>query len=241
MPYYGPGRKGITLGGINQYGGGGANLGGVTSGGGISGSGRTPQQQAPRLGGVQQQPQQRLPTQQQPQQQPYGGGGGGAAEQSASQMAKFGSGLLDPGSDLSRRYMEQLSEDIGGQTDAAERAAAYRAAQGGFGAGASPEMLSMQQDIGVAGQEAYGDAASNFMMQAPGMGLQALGGAMGGQTQMRGQDLQSRLAEQANILSREQSNAGLQMQQRGLDLNYDQLSNDRYLRELALMYSGMGF
>jgi hypothetical protein len=163
-------------------------------------------------------------------------------------LAKFGSGLLDPGSDLSQRYMEQLGEDIGGQTDAAERAAAYRAAQGGFGAGASPELLSMQQDIGVAGQEAYGDAASNFLMQAPGMGMEALGAGMSGQiglagqdVSMRGQDLQSRLAEQGNILSREQSNAALTMQQRGLDLNYDQLADDKYLRELALMYGGMGF
>jgi hypothetical protein len=163
-------------------------------------------------------------------------------------LAKFGSGLLDPGSDLSQRYMEELGEDIGDQTDAAERAAAYRAAQGGFGAGASPEMLSMQQDIGVAGQEAYGDAASDFMMQAPGMGMQAMGAGMGGQVSlagqdvsMRGQDLQSRLAENANALTTEQANAALQMQQRGLDFNYADLENDKYLRELALMYGGMGF
>jgi hypothetical protein len=134
--------------------------------------------------------------------------------------------------------MEQLREDIGKGTDVSQRAAGYQAAQQGFGGGASPEMLEMQQAIGVAGQEAEGEAASDFMLQAPGLGVNALGGAMGAQTQMRGQDLQGRMSEMGNYLSREQSNAGLEMQQRNFELEQDRMEQDRYLRELMLEYGG---
>lgn len=162
----------------------------------------------------------------------------GAAGQSAGQLADFGSGLLDPESDMSQRWMEELRENIGRSTDAGQRAAGYQAAQQGFGAGASPEMLEMQQNIGIAGQEAEGGAASDFMLQAPGMGVDALSRAMGAQTGMRGQDLQSRMAEMGNYLSREQSNAGLEMQQRNLDLEQERMEQDRYLRELMMEYGG---
>lgn len=164
---------------------------------------------------------------------PYGSAGG-----SADTLADFGTGLLDPGSGMSKRWMEQLREGIGKSTDANQRAAGYQAAQQGFGAGASPEMLEMQQMLGVAGQEAEGQAASDFMLQAPGLGVNALGGAMGAQVGMRGQDLQSSMAEMSNYLSREQSNASLEMQQRNLALERERMEQDRYLRELMLEYGG---
>jgi hypothetical protein len=46
------------------------------------------------------------------------------------------------------------------------------------------------------------------------------------------------MAEMSNYLSREQSNAGLEMQQRNLDFGYDELEQDRYLRELMMEYGG---
>ena len=92
--------------------------------------------------------------------------------------------------------------------------------------------------FGVAGLEAEGDAASDYMLQAPGLGVNALGGAMGAQTTMRGQDLQGRMAEMSNYLSREGSNAALEMQQRNLDFDRDRMDQDRYLQELMLEYGG---
>lgn len=173
------------------------------------------------------------PTPSRPGSTPYG-----AAGQSADTLSGFGTGLLDPESDMSKRWMEELRENIGRSTEAGQRAAGYQAAQQGFGAGASPEMLEMQQMLGVAGQEAEGAAASDFMLQAPGMGVDALSRAMGAQTGMRGQDLQGRMAEMSNYLSREQSNAGMEMQQRNLDLERDRMEQDRYLRELMIEYGG---
>ena len=162
----------------------------------------------------------------------------GAAGQSADTLSGFGTGLLDPESDESKRWMEELRENIGRSTEAGQRAAGYQAAQQGFGAGASPEMLEMQQMLGVAGQEAEGGAASDFMLQAPGMGVDALSRAMGAQVGMRGQDLQGRMAEMSDYASREQANAGMEMQQRNLDLERDRMEQDRYLRELMMEYGG---
>jgi hypothetical protein len=144
--------------------------------------------------------------------------------------------MLDPESDQSKRWMEQLRESIGRSTDASQRAAGYQAAQQGFGGGASPEMLEMQNVIGAQGREAEGQAASDFMLRAPSLGVGALGTALGGQTAMRGQDLQSRTAELANYLSSETANAGLEMQQRNIDFGYDEMENDRMLQELMMQY-----
>lgn len=162
---------------------------------------------------------------------PGGGAPNSPAIQGAGALSQFGQGMMDPNSDLSQRYMEQLQENIGDQTDAQERAAAYRAAQSGFGVGASPELMQMQTDIGVGGLEAAGDASSDFLMQAPQLGVGALSSAVGNQVGMRGQDLASRQAEQNMQFQRE-------MGQAGLDMQGQQLSQDRYLRELAMLYSG---
>lgn len=164
---------------------------------------------------------------------PYGGAG-----ESAETLQDFGTGLLDPESELGKRWMEQLRENIGGATDAAQRAAGYQAAQSGFGGGSSPEVLEMQNELGVAGREAEGTAASDFLLKAPTLGVGALGTALGGQTQMRGQDLNARLQEMGLTQSGEQSNAQLEMQQRNLDLERDRMEQDRYLRELMLEYGG---
>ncbi len=134
--------------------------------------------------------------------------------------------------------MEELREQIGRSTEAGQRASGYMAAQAGMGAGESPEMLSMQRDLGVAGREAEGQAASDFILRAPTLGVDALGRALGGQTQMRGQDLNARLQEMGLTQSGEQSNAQLEMQQRNLDLERERMEQDRYLRELMLEYGG---
>ena len=162
----------------------------------------------------------------------------GAAGETADTLQDYGTGMLDPNSPQSQRWMEELRENIGRSTEASQRAAGYMAAQGGVGAGASPETLEMETMLGVAGREAEGQAASDFMLKAPSLGVNALGTAGGFQTTMRGQDLSAQLAEMGFTQSGEQSNAAMEMQQRQLDLERDRMEQDRYLRELMLEYGG---
>ena len=164
-------------------------------------------------------------------------------------LAGYGEGFMDPDSDMSKRWMEQLRENVGESTDAAQRAAGYQAAQQGFGGGASPELLAMQRDIGVGGREAEGQAASDFALRGPTPGVQALGWAagfetaqrgqdIGAATTQRGQDLQSRMAEMGGQQFQQQfQQQGAQTQQQ-LQLQYDQLAQDQYLRELMMQYGG---
>lgn len=220
-----------------QPGGGGGQYGGGQYGGGQYGGGGGSQ-----YGGGNRQ--QYIPGKQSGYGTPGAQGGGtpalpgstpyGAAGEASSTLSEYGQGLMDPGSDLSKRWMEQLREGIGDSADASQRAAGYQAAQQGFGGGSSPELLEMQNAIAQQGLEAQGDAASNFLMQAPQMGIGALSGAMGAQTQARGQDLQSRMAEMQNMMQGQQFNANLGMQQQQLDLQ----RQDQELRELMALYGG---
>ena len=162
----------------------------------------------------------------------------GAAGETADTLQDYGTGLLDPNSPESQRWMEELRENIGRSTEASQRAAGYMAAQGGVGAGASPEQLEMETLLGVAGREAEGQAASDFMLRAPTLGVDALGKAGGFHTTMRGQDLNAQLAEMGFTQSGEQSNAQLEMQQRNLELERERMEQDRYLQELMLEYGG---
>lgn len=162
----------------------------------------------------------------------------GAAGESADTLQDYGTGLLDPNSPESQRWMEELREQIGRSTEADQRASGYMAAQSGFGGGSSPEVLEMQQNLGVAGREAEGQAASDFILRAPTLGVDALGRALGGQVGMRGQDLQARMAEMGMTQSGEQSNARMEMEQRNLDLERERMEQERYLRELMMEYGG---
>jgi hypothetical protein len=156
-----------------------------------------------------------------------GGGGAGSPEDIAGTLADYGEGLMEPGSDLSQRWMEQMREDVGKGTDAAQRAAGYQAVQSGFGGGASPELLQSQTDIGIAGQEAAGDAASDYLLRAPELGIGAVTGALGPLTSMRGQDLTSKIASESNVLSREGMAMGDARSQRELDEDTRRRDEDR--------------
>ncbi len=175
----------------------------------------------------------------------------GSPEAVAGQLAGYGSDLLQPGSDLSKRWMEQMRGQIGDQSDAAQRAAGYQAAQSGFGSGASPELLQMQTDIGVAGQEAAGQSAADFMLRAPELGVGAMGGALGNQVGMRGQDLSSRMASESNRLSREgmqmgdaraqaEADALREYQDQMLSMQRQDQERQAKMDELAALYSGYG-
>ncbi len=184
-----------------------------------------------------------------------GGGGGGqfqTPEDISGHMSQYGAGLLDPNSPMSQRWMEEMREQIGNQTDAAQRAAGYQAAQSGFGAGQSPELMQMQSDLGVQGLEAAGDATNDFMLRAPEMGLGAMGTALGAETSMRGQDLASETAQAELEAQQQMFERNLEMAQREMDaqrLYQDQQlalqqpyqpSQQNYQRSLANMYRAPG-
>ena len=81
-------------------------------------------------------------------------------------------GLMDPGSDYYQAMLQQMRGDLGAQTAAQQRGAALAGAESGFGAGASPEMMQMQSQLGEAGLEAQGRAATDLNLAAPQLGLQ---------------------------------------------------------------------
>lgn len=171
---------------------------------------------------------------------PFGGNVGGVPEETASKLAGYGEGFLEPGSDQSKRWMENMRGEIGRGTDAAQRAAGYQAAQSGFGSGASPELLQMQGDIGVAGQEAAGQAASDFMLRAPELGVGAMSGALGSQVGMRGQDLTSSIAQMGDARAQQQADALREYQDQQLELQKQEQERRAKLDELAALYSGQG-
>lgn len=112
-----------------------------------------------------------------------GPGGFGAQGQglggALSIQGQAGAGLLDPNSDYYKRLMEAMRAQIGGQSAAAQRSAGLRAAQSGFGGGASPELMEMQQGIAQAGLGAAGEAGANLALQAPQLGGQLMGSTFG--------------------------------------------------------------
>jgi hypothetical protein len=89
-------------------------------------------------------------------------------------MAGYGKGMLDPDSDYYQRLSQGMAQRIGAQSAAQQRAAAMRGAWGGFGAGASPERLQTQADLGQAGMEATGQAEAGLRLAAPQIGAQML-------------------------------------------------------------------
>ena len=105
--------------------------------GGGGGSASTPTAPPPPMRGATPPPQAQMSQQTTPSTSgstPYG-----AAGETAETLQDYGTGLLDPNSPESQRWMEELREQIGRSTDASQRAAGYMGAQAGFGAGSSPE------------------------------------------------------------------------------------------------------
>lgn len=95
------------------------------------------------------------------------------------QMAGYGQGLMDPGSDYYKQLSQTMQEQIGKQAAAQGRAAALRGAWGGLGGGASPELLATQADIAQAGLGAQGAAEAQLALRAPQMGAGMLQSTFG--------------------------------------------------------------
>lgn len=177
-----------------------------------------------------------------PPQMPYNPGGGAAAG-SAGTLADAGAGLLDPSSAYSRRMRSEISEGIGQQTAAQQRSAALRAAQSGLGAGASPELMEMQGEIGREGLRAQGDADAQAVLGGMQLGGNMLGAALGPQTTLQGHNLSGFLTQQQLGANQSLQNQALQhqsaMQQQQLQvqaqLQQQALEQEAMLRELALM------
>lgn len=181
-----------------------------------------------------------------------GGGGGGATmpyqpgapkvQNLIDPLAQAGKGLLDPNSAYSQRMRTELSEDIGGQAEAQQRAAALRAARSGLGAGASPELLETQGQIGQQGLEAYGDASARALLGGMQLGGQLLNPALQGQLGLQGQQLQGFLSQQESNAQKDLAQQQLAQQQAQMQFQaqmaQQQMANDMMLRQLSV-YSGL--
>ena len=125
--------------------------------------------------------------------QGFGQGTPGSANNMAQGMWDVAQGFMDPDSEMFGQLMQRQRQAMGQQTAAQQRSAALAGAEGGFGAGASPEMMQMQAQYGAAGTEALGSSLTNLQLAAPQMGLgygQAAGGLQQGVEQGRQQESQ---------------------------------------------------
>ncbi len=124
------------------------------------------------------------------------GGGGGGSPTSAGGMAQgmwdVAGGFMDPDSDFFQQMMQRQRQAMGAQTAGQQRSAALAGAEGGFGGGASPEMMQMQAQYGAAGTEALGGALTDLQLAAPQLGLQYGQVAGGLQMGQQGQDIQQK-------------------------------------------------
>lgn len=185
----------------------------------------------------------------------YQGGGGGAqmpyqpgapgARDIIGSLQEAGTGLLDPSSAYSKRMRNEISEDIGARSAAQERGAALRAARGGMGVGASPELLETQGDIGRAGMSAVGDATADAMLGGMSLGGQLLNPALGAEVGLQGQGLSAYMGQQqlGAQQQRDQMSANMQQQQLQAQQQRDQLQanmeamrmrNEAMLREMSM-------
>lgn len=152
-------------------------------------------------------------------------------------MAGYGTEMLDPNSELSRRMQEILTGRIGEGTEAAKRMAAFQAAQAGMGAGGSPELMAMLGDIDIEGMETGGRASAGLMGQMPGMGLGFLQGALGGELGISSQDLQAWMQQQQ--LQQQAQGTGMQSYYRGreLDLEQQRINQAAMMNQFAGMFA----
>ncbi len=148
-----------------------------------------------------------------------GGGVGGSLGGNLDAMSRMGKGLMDPGSDYYKRLSQSMQQQIGAQSAAQQRAQALRGAWSGLGAGASPEQMASSAQIGQAGLEAQGRAEAGLALQAPQLGMQALGSTFSPYVNIEQLGEQSRQfgAGLANQQGQFGANLGLQQQQAGVN------------------------
>ncbi len=134
------------------------------------------------------------------------------------ELSGYGSDLLDPNSDYYKELVAQMRGDIGKSTAASKRAAALMGAEQGFGAGASPEMMSVMGDIGEAGRIAEGEAMGDISLAAPKLGAGMMASTFGPGVSLEGIGEQSSQfgadLTESGIMSR----AGLAESARGTDV-----------------------
>ncbi len=168
----------------------------------------------------------------------WGAGTGGNPGGASGQLTSTGAGLLDPSSDYMQRLLDESAEGIGKTGAAQERAAALRAARSGLGAGASPEMLEMQGDIGRSTMSAIGDANAGIRLGGMGLGAQMLGQGMSGDISMRGQDINRDMGLRGfgsgQYMQQQQLSANAAQNQLQANMQAQQMENDAMFREMAL-------
>lgn len=112
--------------------------------------------------------------------------------QDLRELSGRGGELMDPNSDYYKELVSQMRGDIGKSTAASKRGAALMGAEQGFGAGASPEMMSVMGDIGEAGRIAEGEAMGDLSLAAPQLGASMMSSTFGPGVSLEGMGEQSR-------------------------------------------------
>lgn len=138
---------------------------------------------------------------------------------------------------------EEIREGIGKSTAAQQRGAGLRAARSGLGAGASPELLETQGEIGREGLRAAGQADAGAVLGSMSLGGQMAGAGIGGLNTIRGQDLSTWLGSEQLALTQWLQDQSLQhgsdMDERRLqqeaDLQQQALDWEAWWRELSMM------
>ena len=169
---------------------------------------------------------------------PYGANGSGLGKALTTNY-NTGAGLQDPNSDYYKRLMEAMRNQMGGQADAASRAAVLQNVQTG---GSGNELMSNQMDIHRAGQEAAGNAGANLALQAPGMGAGIVQGtyapALGMQNlAQQGYQFGQNMAFNQQQAANQNSQFQAQLQQQS-NLQQQQLQMQQYLAQLNASMGG---
>ena len=165
-----------------------------------------------------------------PQSSPIAGG--------LEELSGYGSDLLDPNSEYYKEYVSQMRGDIGKSTAASKRGAALMGAEQGFGAGASPEMMSVMGDIGEAGRIAEGEAMGDISLAAPKLGAGMMASTFGPGVSLEGiSEGSSQFSaglQEAGVMGRAGMAEGARQFGTGVGLEQQRMAEQRARREAEM-------
>jgi hypothetical protein len=153
-------------------------------------------------------------------------------------LSGYGEDLMDPNSDYYKELVSQMKGDIGKSTAASKRSAALTGAEQGFGAGASPEMMSMMGDIGEAGRIAEGEAMGDLTLAAPQIGAGMMASTFGPGVGLEGIGEQSGQfgagLQEAGVMGRAGMGEGARQFGAGMGLEQQRMAEGRAQREAEM-------
>lgn len=154
------------------------------------------------------------------------------------ELSGYGSDLLDPNSDYYKELVSRMRGDIGKSTAASKRSAALMGAEQGFGAGASPEVMSVMGDIGEAGRIAEGEAMGDISLAAPQLGAGMMASTFGPGVSLEGIGEQSGQfgagLREAGVVGRAGMAEGARKYGVGVGLEQQRMAENRAQREAEM-------